>query len=137
MKRQNSLEIQAVLSILCLNWKFLGWLYREYIKIAKNDDFWEDLLSENDFEAVLTTFCCYDNSPSAFEEVQKITADQKDCRKCSSCVIVCWIAKIYHSIIVNKGWLLTYYDTSGVAKKAQKKGVITEPWWVLSTFKER
>ena len=39
--------------------------------------------------------------------VQKITTDQKDYHKCSSCVIVCWIAIIYRSITVKKGWLLT------------------------------
>ena len=83
------------------------------------------MLSENDFEAVSATFCCFDYGANAFEAVQKIAADQKDYHKCSSWVIVCWIAKIYQSIAVKKGWLLTYYDTSGIAKKpaelAQKK----------------
>ena len=30
-----------------------------YIKTAKNGGFCEELLSENDFEAVLVNFCCY------------------------------------------------------------------------------
>ena len=34
--------------------------YRKYIKIAKNDGFCAELLSENDFEAVLVNFCCYE-----------------------------------------------------------------------------
>ena len=29
------------------------------IKTAKNGGFFEELLSENDFEAVLVNFCCY------------------------------------------------------------------------------
>ena len=33
--------------------------YRKYIKTAKNGGFCEELLSENDFEAVLVNFCCY------------------------------------------------------------------------------
>ena len=33
--------------------------YRKYIKTAKNGGFCEELLSENDFEAVLINFCCY------------------------------------------------------------------------------
>ena len=33
-------------------WKYLGWPYRAYIKKAKNDYFWEELASENDFKAV-------------------------------------------------------------------------------------
>ena len=39
----------------------------------KNGGFWEELLSENDFEAVLINFCCYEvyYSPSASEAVQK------------------------------------------------------------------
>ena len=41
-----------------LNLKYLGWPYKAYIKTAKNGDFCEKLLSQIDFEAVLTTFCC-------------------------------------------------------------------------------
>ena len=32
----------------CLNLKYLGWLYREYVKTAKNGGFCEEFLSEND-----------------------------------------------------------------------------------------
>ena len=45
--------------------------YRKYIKTAKNGDFCEELLSENDFEAVLVNFCCYEYSANASEAVQK------------------------------------------------------------------
>ena len=34
--------------------------YRKYIKTAENGSFYEELLSENDFEAVLVNFCCYE-----------------------------------------------------------------------------
>ena len=49
----------------CLNLKYRVWLYREYIKTAKSGGFYEELVSENDFEAVLTTFCCYDYDGNA------------------------------------------------------------------------
>ena len=68
--------------------KYLGWQYRAYIKKAKNGDFSEELLSENDFQAVLATFCCYDHDAKASEAVQKITTDQKVYCKCSLCVIL-------------------------------------------------
>ena len=48
--------------------------YRKCIKIAKNGGFCEELLSENDFEAVLVNFfCCYEYIivPNASEAVQK------------------------------------------------------------------
>ena len=32
-----------------------------------------ELLCENDFEAVLTTFCCYEYGDNTSEAVQKIT----------------------------------------------------------------
>ena len=32
---------------------------------------------ENDFEAILTTFCCYDFGANTSEAVQKIATDQK------------------------------------------------------------
>ena len=42
-----------------------------------------------DFETVLATFCCYDHGAKASDAVQKIARDQKEYRKCSSCVIIC------------------------------------------------
>ena len=82
--------------------------YSEYIKTAKNSGFCEELLSENHFEVVLAYFCCYDYGANASEAVQNIATDKKDYHKCYSCVIVCRIARIYQSITVKKGWLLTY-----------------------------
>ena len=67
----------------------MGWPYRAYTKTAKNDNFCEELVSENDFEAISVTFCCYDHSAKASEAVQNIAADQKEYRKCSLCVIIC------------------------------------------------
>ena len=39
------------------------------------------LLSKNDFEAVLATFCYYDHGAKGSEEVQKIATDQKEYRE--------------------------------------------------------
>ena len=58
-----------------LNLKYLGWPYREYSKTATNGSFWEELVSENDFEAVLATFCCYGYAANASEAVQKIATE--------------------------------------------------------------
>ena len=49
----------------------------------------EKLLSESYFVDVLVTFCSCDQDAKASEAVQKIAADQKEYRKCSSCVITC------------------------------------------------
>ena len=88
-----------------LNLKYLRWPYRAYIKTAKNVDFCEELLGENDLEAVKATFCCYDHNAKASKAVQKIATDEKKYRKCSSCVIIYWIAKIYPSIKNGDKWL--------------------------------
>ena len=72
-----------------LNLKYLECPYRKYIKTAKNDDFCEDLLGENDFEAVLSPLCCYNYGANAPEVDQKIATDQKDYHKCFLCVAVC------------------------------------------------
>ena len=72
----------------------IGWMdipYREYIKTAKIGGFCEEMLCENSSEAV-----------------QKIARVRRDYHKCSSCVIVCWIAKIYQSITDKKDWLLRH-----------------------------
>ena len=56
------------------------------MKTAENGGFCEEFLNENDFEAVLTNFCCYDYGVNASEAVQKMAADQKNYLKCFSCV---------------------------------------------------
>ena len=84
------------------NSKYLGWPYRACIKTAKNGDFCEELLSENDFEA-----CCYDHGAKDSEAVQKIATDQKEYRKSSLWVIICWTAKIYLSFSNSEKWLVT------------------------------
>ena len=40
---------------------------------AKNGCFFEELLSKNDFEAVLVNFCCYEYLANTSEGVQKIS----------------------------------------------------------------
>ena len=100
---------------LCLNLKCLRWPYRTYIKIAKNGNFRQELLGENDFETVLVTFCCYDHGAKAYEEAQKIASDQREYRKCSLYVINCWITKTYLPInqkTVKNGWLQVYLRRS-------------------------
>ena len=72
----------------------MGWPQREYTKTAKNGNFCEEFLSENDLEALLATFCCYDYGANASEAVQNIAIDQKEIK------------------------MLGYQDTSDVAKKA-------------------
>ena len=54
---------------------------------SKKGDFCEELLSENNFEAVLATICCYDDGAKVSEVVQEIVTDQKEHRKCS-CVTI-------------------------------------------------
>ena len=49
----------------------------------KNVNFCEELLSENDIEAVLAIFCFYDHGGKASEAVHKIPTDQEEYRKCS------------------------------------------------------
>ena len=42
---------------------------------SQNGRLWEELLSENDFEALLSTFCCYEYDVKPFEAVQNIATD--------------------------------------------------------------
>ena len=63
------------------------------------------------FQGIFANFC-YDYGANASEAVQKIATDQRNYHKCSSCVITCWIAKIYQSITVKKDWLLGHLRLS-------------------------
>ena len=64
---------RSFLLIFWLDLKYLEWLYREYIKTAKNGNFCEELLGEIDFKAILANFCCYGYGANASEAVQKIS----------------------------------------------------------------
>ena len=75
--------------IFSLELEISGAAYRAYIKTAKNGNFCEAFLSENDFETVLVTLCCYDHGAKASGPVQIITTDQKEYHKCSLCIITC------------------------------------------------
>ena len=89
-KLKDSLEIWAVPLMLSLELEISGVVVQSiYIKTAKNGSFCEELLNENDTEAVLAIFCCYDHGGKASETIQKITTDQKEYHKCSLCVIIC------------------------------------------------
>ena len=87
-----------------LNLKYLGWPYKEYVK-TKKGSFCEELLRENDFETFLAAFCCYEYGGNSSEAVHKIVTDLKVYRRCSSYVLVCWIAKIYQLVTMKKGYL--------------------------------
>ena len=74
----------------------------------------------------LGTFYCYDYGAKGSKVVQKIVTDQNDYHKCSSSVAVCWIAKIYQSITVKKGWLLGHLRHSLKSyRSCTEKGAIT------------
>ena len=75
-----------------LNLKFLGWPYREYMKIAEMAA--KYFLCGDDLDPVLAIFLSDGYGANTPEGVEEIAADEKDCSKCSLCVIVC-IARVY------------------------------------------
>ena len=103
-----SLDTRAVLLIFSLEFEISGMTVQRIHQNSENYGLCEEVLSENNFQAVLSTFCCYDYGANASEAVHKIIIDHKDYQKCSLFVIVCWIAKRYQSIAVKNDWLLTY-----------------------------
>ena len=85
-KRKDSLETWAILLMFSFELEISGVAVQS---IHQNNRKWRLLWGENDIEAVLATFCRYDHGAKASETVQKIATDQKEYRKCSSCVIIC------------------------------------------------
>ena len=57
-----------------------GVTVQSLLQNSKKCDFCEELLSKNDLQAVLATFCCYDHGTNASEAAQKIATDQKEYR---------------------------------------------------------
>ena len=64
--------------IFSLEPEIFGVAVQRIHQTAKNGTFCEELLSENDFEAVLVNFCCYDYGTNASEAVQKISTKTLD-----------------------------------------------------------
>ena len=88
-ERKESLETRAVRLIFPLELEISGVAVQSIHQNSENGDFPEEFLSENDFETVLAILVFYDHGVKASEAVQKITADQKEYRKCSLCVVNC------------------------------------------------
>ena len=88
-KRKDSPETRAILLIFLLELEISGVAVQSIHQNSGNANFCEEQRSENDSEAVLATFCCYDHGAKASETVQKIAEDQNEHRKCTSCVIIC------------------------------------------------
>ena len=76
------METQAVLLIFSLELEISGVAVQSIHQSSKK---WQllQLLSKNDFEAVLASFCRYDQGAKASEEVQKIGTYHKEYHKCS------------------------------------------------------
>ena len=77
-KRNDSFETPAVLLIFSLELQIFEVAIQRRHQTAKNGCFHlfsEEVLSENDIQAVLVTFCCYDYGPNAFETVANMHTD--------------------------------------------------------------
>ena len=70
-KRKDSLETRAALLVFSLELEISGVTVQ---RIHQNSKKWwlcEELLSENDFEAVLPTFCSYDLAPTLLRQFRR------------------------------------------------------------------
>ena len=66
--------------------------------------FCQELLNENNFEAILTTFCQYDYGKNASEAVHNTATDQKDYPNAPRVLLNSQNISINKSL--KKGWLL-------------------------------
>lgn len=87
--------MRAILLILTFELKFLGWLYKEYIKIAKIVVCSTDFLWKHAFDGVLAIFHYYGYGATSSEAVEKIATDEI---RVSQRLLLCfklWIAAAY------------------------------------------
>ena len=66
-KRKNSLETRDVLLIFPFEYETSVVAVQRIHQNSKEGGFYEEVIRENDFEAVLATFCCYDYGANASE----------------------------------------------------------------------
>ena len=77
-KQKDGQGTQVILLIFSLELEIFRVAVQRIHQTAKNDTFCGELLSENDFEAVLVNFCCYDSGTNASGAVQKISTRTLD-----------------------------------------------------------
>ena len=95
MERQ-SRSLGRIIDIFAGIWNFWGGHTGNTSKQQKMAAFSENFHNKEEFEAVLTIFCCYGYNANASKGVQKTATDKKNYRKSSLGVIFCCIAKAYH-----------------------------------------
>ena len=66
-KQKNSLETRDILLIFPFEYKTSVVAVQRIHQNSKEGGFYEEVLRENDFEAALGTFCCYDYGVNASE----------------------------------------------------------------------
>ena len=124
-QQKDSLELRAVLLIFSLELEISRVaVQRMHLNSKKWWALW-GIAQWTDIEAILANACYYNYEANASEAVQKIAIDQKYYHKFSSCIIVCWIVKIYHSMTMKKGWLVTCWYTSIVAFHDNEKRLVS------------
>ena len=132
-------ETWAVLLIFSLSLEISGMNVQ---RIHQNSKKWwlrEELLSENDFEAVFATFCYHNYGANASEA--------EDCfwsKRLSQMLFVRYSLLDTQNTSINniKKRLITYLlghlqHSSERCRSCTEKGVITGPWWVSSTMEVR
>ena len=107
-KRKFNLEKRAVMSVFSLELEISGVTVQ---RINQNSEKWW-LLREISYWNWLWGYFnyslrCYGCCANTFEAVQKFATDEKEYHKCFSCVINCWIAKIYIPIDISEKILVT------------------------------
>ena len=93
-----------------------------YIKTAKNGGFSGELISENDFEAILATFCCYDYMvPTLLRKFRRCCRS----KRLSQMPLACYSLLNSQNIPISNSEKRLVTNTSDVAQKvavvAQKK----------------
>ena len=90
----------------CLNLHYLAWPHRAYIKTAKNGEFCKELLSKNDFEAVLVTLLLW-------SWCQDLWESSKDCCRSegvSQMLLACYNllnSQNIANLSISEKWLVT------------------------------
>ena len=133
-KRKDSRKKWAVLLIFLLELEISSVSVQRIHQNSRNWWLCEELLSENDFYAVLATFCCHNYGANISEALQKIATDQKVYLKCSSCAVVCRIAKICKLITVKQVCYLLTRTPPALQKKLHKLHRKRSNNWTMMGF---
>ena len=120
-KRKDSLETRVVILIFSLELEIFGVAVQSIHQNSEKWRLWWGIAQRKWLRGCFSHFLLLWPWCQGFWSSPEYRHRSKEYRKCSLCVIICWIAKMYLSINNSEKWLVTGIPLTQLKKLHRKK----------------